>query len=571
MTWWLLDQNRARAEKAAFVALQEEHDWLTSVRTRHLADLQLCIDIEITYGGEKFPLAVIYPVTFPDTPPIVMPYGEKRLSEHQYGAGGELCLQWRPDNWDPAITGAMMAESAYGLISGERPSDGQSVSVLSEHRSSLGGELRFETWRLMVPDGAWNSLDRQLPEAVFEISLTMTARRSQRVAHLRSIGAAGSELWKSPNPAPTAARSRVGFLLRTGQDMGLLTLHGGGEFKDLARRVPELASLLERPLWPFIVVIEKSGRHTAFDIVRGDQGHPILIPYRIVEENELAMRSASDRGAVSNNRVAIIGCGSIGSKIAASLARAGVRKFVLVDEDVFLTGNLVRNELDAWAIGWHKVDALADRIGQLVTDTDADTRRVALGSQTSGLAMESALEAIGDCDLIIEATANPTSFNLCAGAARRHMKPMVWAEVFSGGIGGLIARARPDTDPHPLSARNQIIRWCDDHDTPWEWKTEKNYEAAREDGPPFVADDADVSVVAAHAARFALDILQGSETIFPSSAYLIGLNKAWLFTAPFDTWPIDIKQTEPWQATAAASSHEDISGFLSELIDEEFQ
>jgi ubiquitin-protein ligase len=571
MIWWLLDQNRARAEKAAFSALQEEHDWLTSVRTRHLVNLQLCIDIEITHRGEEFQLSVIYPVTFPDTPPIVMPHGERRLSQHQYGPGGELCLQWRPDNWDPAVTGAMMAESAYGLISGERPSDGQAASVSSDHRSTLGGELRFETWRLMVPNGAWQSLDRQMPEAVLEISLTMTARRSQRVAHLRSIGAAGNEIWKSRAPAPTAARCRVGFLLRTGQDMRLLALHGGGQFKDLAKRVPELASLLEGADLPFIVVIEKSGRHTAFDIVRGNQGHPILVPYRIVEENELARRSASDRDAVSNKRVAIIGCGSIGSKIAASLARAGVSKFLLIDEDILLTGNLVRNELDAWAIGWHKVDALADRIGQLASDTYIDTHRVALGSQTSGLAMESALESIGECDLIVDATANSTAFNLCAGAARRHMKPMIWAEVFGGGVGGLIARARPDTDPHPLAARRQIMTWCDDQNTPWEWNIGSNYEVAQEDGQSFTADDADVSVVSAHAARFALDILQGAETNFPSSAYLIGLKKAWLFAAPFDTWPIDLKLTEPWQAVNAVSGSEEVSNFLSDFIDENVQ
>jgi hypothetical protein len=121
MIWWLADEARARLEKAALVALQEEHDWLTGVRARFLDNLQLCVDVEVVHGGEKFPLAVIYPVTFPDTPPIVMPYGERRLSQHQYGAGGELCLQWRPDNWDAAVTGAMMVESAYGLIAAERP------------------------------------------------------------------------------------------------------------------------------------------------------------------------------------------------------------------------------------------------------------------------------------------------------------------------------------------------------------------------------------------------------------------------------------------------------------------
>ncbi|CAN7392270.1 ThiF family adenylyltransferase [Pararhizobium sp. LjRoot235] len=569
MIWWWADQNRARAEKAAFIALQEEHGWLTSVRIRHLGNFQLCVDVEIVHGGEKFPLAVIYPTTFPDTPPIVMPHGERRLSEHQYGAGGELCLQWRPDNWDPAVTGAMMVESAYGLIAAERPSDGGTAVVPSEHRSSLAGELRFETWRLMVQEGAWASLKGQLPEAVLEISLTITARRSHRVAHLRSIGAPGNALWTSPQPAPNAPGRRTGFILRTTQDMSVLALHGGGEFKDLAKRIPELSSLLERPEWPFIIVLEKSGRKTAFDIVRSKDGLPFLVPYRIVEEEELERRSASNRETVSRNRVAIVGCGSIGSKIAGSLARAGVKKFLLVDEDIFLTGNLVRNELDAWAIGWHKVDALADRIGQIVTDTEIDTRRVALGSQTSALAMESTLESIAECDLIVEATANPTSFNLCASAAKRHKKPMIWAEVFGGGIGGIIARARPDTDPYPLAARNQIRTWCDDHGIPWQAETGNAYEMNRDDGPPFIADDADISVIAAHATRLALDILQGGETSFPHSAYAIGLKKAWIFEAPFDTWPIDLQATGPSEEPVAALGGEDIETLMSDLLDEE--
>lgn len=569
MIWWWADQNRARAEKAAFTALQEEHDWLTSVRIRYLADLQLCVDVEIMHGGESFTLTVIYPTTFPDTPPIVLPHGEKRLSDHQYGAGGELCLQWRPDNWDPAITGAMMVESAYELIAAERRSDGEAAAVPSAHNSSLAAELRFETWRLMVPGGAWASLEGQLPEAVLEISLTITARGTHRVAHLKSIGAHGNKVWISPEPAPSAPRKRTGYLLRTAQDMSVLALHGGGEFKDLAERIPELSSLLERPEWPFIIILEKSGRKTAYDLVRSKDGLPFLVPYRIVEEEVLARRSASNRETVSRNRVAIIGCGSIGSKIAASLARSGVRKFLLVDEDIFLTGNLVRNELDAWAIGWHKVDALADRIGQIVADTEIDTRRVALGSQTSALAMESTLESIGECDLIIDATANPTSFNLCAGAAKRHKKPMIWAEVFGGGIGGIIARARPNMDPYPLAARNQITMWCADHGIPWQAETGNAYEMNRDEKPPFVADDADISIIAAHATRLALDVLQGDETLFPHSAYAIGLKKAWIFEAPFDTWPIELQPTGSWEELVAEHCEEDIATLMTDLIDEE--
>lgn len=568
MIWWWLDQQRAKAEKATFVTLQEEHDWLASVRTRHLADYQLCVDVEIIHAGETFKLAVIYPSTFPDTPPIVMPYGEQRLSSHQYGPGGELCLQWRPDNWDPSVTGAMMVESAYGLIAGERLSDGTSGAVPSEHRSTLAGELRFETWRLMVPEGAWRSLDGQLPEAILQIAVTMTVRRTQKVAHLTAIGATGNEIWTTPRPAPDAPGKRIGYLMRTAQNMDSLALHPGGHFNDLSNRIPELASLLAGPQLPFIVLFEQSGRRTAFDIVRKD-GQPFFIPYRIIEEQELSKRSASNREAIAATRVAIVGCGSIGSKIAASLARAGVRKYVLVDEDIFLTGNLVRNELDAWAIGWHKVDALADRIGQLASDTDIVVHRVELGSQTSSLMLDSVLEAIGQADLIIDATADPTSFNLCAGAARRHRKPMIWAEVFGGGIGGLVARSRPDVDPPPIEARKQIAVWCDDQATPWEFRPGPNYDAVGRDEVPFVADDADVSVIAAHATRLALDILQGGQTAFPHSAYMIGLQKAWIFEAPFDTFPIYLAPIGPWQDPRTHPDAGDIAELMAEMINEE--
>jgi|GEM_PF-4646078 len=114
-----------------------------------------------------------------------MPYGDRRLSEHQYGAGGELCLQWRPDNWESGVTGAMMVESAYALIAAERPPDGRTGAVPSDHQSSLAAELRFETWRLIVPQGAWETLDGHLSEMVVEISLSLTARHLNRVAHLR--------------------------------------------------------------------------------------------------------------------------------------------------------------------------------------------------------------------------------------------------------------------------------------------------------------------------------------------------------------------------------------------------
>ena len=56
-----------------------------------------------------------------------------------------------------------------------------------------------------------------------------------------------------------------------------------------------------------------------------------------------------------------------------------------------------------------------------------------------------------------------------------------------------------------------------------------------------IADDADVTVIAGHAARLAIDTLvQREPSLFPVSAYMIGLAKAWAFSAPFETYPIDL-------------------------------
>lgn len=54
-------------------------------------------------------------------------------------------------------------------------------------------------------------------------------------------------------------------------------------------------------------------------------------------------------------RVGVVGCGSLGLKIAAVLARSGVRRFTLVDDDILLPANLTWNELAAAAIGVHKL------------------------------------------------------------------------------------------------------------------------------------------------------------------------------------------------------------------------
>jgi len=227
------------------------------------------------------------------------------------------------------------------------------------------------------------------------------------------------------------------------------------------------------------------------------------------------------------------------------LTRNGVGKFLLIDDDILLRANLVRNELDWRDVGQHKVDAVSRKIRMINPAAECTVRRVRISGQECAEGVDEVLTAIAECDVIIDATANPLVFNLLSYVAKSNCKSMVWLEVFEGGIGGLVARSRANIDPSPQTIRAGIYSWCAAQDQPWPWTKAGDYAGVDTEGRVFVADDADVSVIAAHATRMATDILvDPTGPNFPSSVYMIGLRQGWIFEQPFETFPIDIKPTE---------------------------
>jgi molybdopterin/thiamine biosynthesis adenylyltransferase len=259
----------------------------------------------------------------------------------------------------------------------------------------------------------------------------------------------------------------------------------------------------------------------------------------------------------------------MGSKVATSLARAGVGCFNLIDDDVFLCENLVRNDLDWQSLGSHKADALSRRLRLVNPDVVVTVHRVHLNGQESSTRIAAALSAAAECDVIIDATADASVFNLLAGIAHGEGKTMIWTEVFGGGIGGMMARFRPGHTPTPARMRAITNKWCTEQVVPWV-AHQHGYETRDDGGAVLVADDADVSVIAAHTARYALDHLLGhNPPEYKHSVYLIGLKRAWIFDEPFDTYPIDVGSPEEVQPPALLSGDQlaDTTNFLTGLID----
>jgi hypothetical protein len=536
-----------------------------NVTWRVAANLQFVADFDLLVGEQSIPLTLTYPDFFPDTAPSVVPQNDVRLSGHQYGAAGELCLEYRPDNWSPEITGAMMIESAYRLLSVEQDT-GQPAEA--DHRTLPAQRVRTAAFRFLCSDIVRAGLQMVGEGKIVEAEIQEHYFAGVWAAQLSRIGPADATVWIEPKRRGYGATTVASKVIRlpegspiecqsTDELFALLEHHGYGALgQELL-----LASGTD-------AVILCEGANIFVAMVFGSVGNRTLIKYSqvITEVDSVRLEPAYARLVAA--RVAVVGCGSVGSKVAVHLARSGVGQFVLVDGDVLVLGNLVRNELDWRAVGMHKSQALASRLQEINADCEVISRTTVLGGQESGGATAVTIKHIASCDVIIDATADPSVFNLCASIARRAKKSMCWAQVFGAGAGGIVVRSRPELDPAPLTARQRVEAWYADQGVEWpEERTPQPYSEVGDSEAPLIADDADVSVVAAHLSRFAIDLLaRPDSTIFPYSAYLIGMAERWLFTAPFDVRPIDLGAGDGWNTEAQEGDPNVLRRLLADMF-----
>jgi len=533
--WFVGDPARLERERAAVAALTSDADWLQDVDWRLTADGRVKLDFAITIGDRNYTLRMTYPKLFPFTPPEVAPMGEARwLSAHQYDdKTGSLCLQHRPDNWVPTIIGADMIRSAYELLSTERPAEGPAREVPSDHRLTVGQEFRNKSLRLLVPA----EIRRMIGQIVEGVGAPAEVRLRR---HAQCMTVAIDKIKLLDSEGRPANFPKIGAVYK-----GVIVRVAATEYEAIADdpkaatawrdRVAADLGLAEYAEKEFLIVTDGERVTLAWQLSHDKEDISFFAPLHIDGDSA---RLPAGYQALKSKKVAIVGCGSAGSKIAVSLARSGVGSFLLVDDDLFLRDNFVRHDLDWRNVGEHKADGVAGRIRGIDPGANIKIRRLKLSGQESATSAASALEQIAACDLIVDATADPHAFNLIASVCDTSKKPMVWFEVFAGGIGGFIARHLPAADAKPQIMRNAYNNWCRSQAVPWTGGGAGAYAAQPGEGPVLVADDADVAVVAAHATRMAVDALIDGQG-FPHSMYVISLRAGWMFDQPFEAYPID--------------------------------
>lgn len=556
--WFLTNPEILTRERTAIERLEESAEWL--VGTNWGLDGGLYLDAVIRAHRHDYEVRMTYPNLFPKIPPTVRPKdAEAHWSNHQYGlGGGPLCLELGPDNWQSEMTGAQMIESAYNLLNIENPlGQGRPEVVIpapSRHELSIGQGLRSSYVRFYIGHEL-SARIRKLSERVSGVFKFSSHLRSQSwLAMVHEIQPTGEvAAWKDcsiPNSMcglKGDGALQAGIFLKTALDPAVVSkIDGTKGLTNILRQAGHETNILaedgsltgmEFGQPPCGVLIVDRANDPHFFVMLNE--NEMLAPARVRSETSASVsRIPENLNGLSVKSVGIVGLGSVGSKIALALGRMGIRRFFLVDYDVFLPENIVRHVLDWGSVGEHKVDGVCEMLSRLDVDIKVEVSRLHLTGQESTAAVSGTLDRLGQCDLLIDATANPTVFNLMTAAATAFEKSLVWMTIYAGGMGGMIARSRPGRDPDPQTMRAVYTQYCLEHPAP-EMQVAHDYTAEDDEGQVLTASDADVAIIAHHAARFAADtLLECAPFSYPYSMYLIGLAKWWVFEAPFHTIPI---------------------------------
>lgn len=552
MEWLTKYPDRFVRECAELDKLAQEVDWLTVSWSITPEDLVLEVQLDMTVHDRVYKARMGYPAVFPNAPLYIRPRDpSERWSNHQFGTGGSLCLQWRADNWNSEVTGADIIRSAYELLHTENIPVTPGV-VPSVHRITDGQRARSSFFRSIVTNDALTVIKGLQDQVKVEFKTNSIFSGAGQIAFITNIKVTKDNVHVVEDiPAGITGFSSLfsieekGWLFKSDAFDSHLTISSvdelikaisetGLDISDIAVINEETQKYEKRTI---VLYGNKTGALRQFSIVSYSDNP--LKEYRVIlppPSNEA--RLPEEHKKLPELKVGIIGLGSMGSKIALSLARSGIRKFVVVDDDFLKLENLVRHELSWAEVGLHKVDAIENALNLTMPNLEIEVLNHRIAGQEPPINAARALQSLSQCDLLLDATANPEVFLHVAAISNAYKIPMCWGEVFAGGYGGLIARARPDIDPNPIAVRDGFYKYLSEQE-PAPFQQERGYDIETE--TPFIAYDSNVGVIATSLTNFVIDTaLRKNPSEYPVPVYLIGMKKVWIFTQPFDTRPIAI-------------------------------
>jgi sulfur-carrier protein adenylyltransferase/sulfurtransferase len=315
--WYLINAARFRAEQEALRELVAEVNWLEVDGWCIDAKSHLCVNAELRVSERSFPVTLRYSANFPFTPPSVAPRTPERWSDHQYGRD-ELCLEYGPDNWRQEITGADMLRSAERLLRTQANRAPGVPDVPSRHATTPGQDLRPSFVRLLITEPLSGFLRARPRGHTTHMKFWALSREKSYVVLAREVTDPDGTTWTDPSVPAELERychKWGGLLFSLPEGVVVPDLATGAELieylKALGFAPPDgyVAEDLEFILvqgdaTPQLFWLGKDG-----DVYR----HPGV-------SSGAGQRLDADHVVLGSKTVGVVGCGSVGSKIATMLS-----------------------------------------------------------------------------------------------------------------------------------------------------------------------------------------------------------------------------------------------------------
>jgi len=226
---------------------------------------------------------------------------------------------------------------------------------------------------------------------------------------------------------------------------------------------------------------------------------------RVREMREEVTRRRDEGSAMSwfrGKRVAIWGCGAIGTHVADSIARARAARIHLVDNGLVTPGILVRQSFEDDDIGKTKADALAARIKRI----DPDIEVIPVPRDLIDVLDEE--DPFGDIDIVLDCTASqPVRLMLEAALLGRKERPLTASLAIShDACAAMATLSNPEHSGGPLDLIRRLRLEACRNSRLWElrdafWpKTPRTERFQPEPGcsdATFVGSDADLAALSA--------------------------------------------------------------------------
>ena len=504
---------------------------------------------------KNFRFELVYPTEFPATCPI--PYPQKRgerWSTHQW-RDGALCTEYGSDTWHPGFTGADVLRSLYTLLVGEHtPRKGfrPPLRVESRHTEerwppsfAACGVILWPASAAAAEGDGGEIMLSFLPDSRNFRFLVRSLRHSSTGAFTTAQFPSGLAL---PQVEIAGRWYRVTARLTPRQllsiegvdDLGRVVNRNSSPAPDIAnelRHAAQTAGDLPVP----VILVDADGKGVAgflYRPVSSSGEKDTLLPMTVLpyDPERISSRRASQQPALKSAQVAIVGLGSLGGKIAVSLARIGITDFVLVDPDVLLWENLSRHEGGIPDVGSLKSDLIARRIRSFAPAASIKEFDVAVGGIVSPQRHQELSQALIGCSIIVDASAEPGVARALAGLCQPSRIPSVHVEIFARGLGALLMRVLPTITGCYHCQHAAVVSYFEEQ-PPAPEQQAIGYDGTRGEPGSFVtADDDACTITAGVATRLVKDsILQkgGLSSSVPGHIYLLGLESEWIFCEPF--------------------------------------